>query len=116
MTYTKTSIAALFATAFLCLGCGDRGGTDNTGQADDTGMSDTAPGTAGDAGSTGTTGAGDATTGGATGEYGGDTTADGQAGSAPVAWKATWVARPIHRKAQPPRAKTRTVARLRSSS
>ena len=44
MTYTKTSIAALFAAAFLCLGgCGDRG-TDNTGQTDNTGMSDTAPG------------------------------------------------------------------------
>jgi hypothetical protein len=79
MTYSNTSIAALAAAAFLGLvGCGDRG-ADNTGQAGDTGVSDTAP-------ATGETGAG--TTGGTTGDYATDTPSsdmsqsDGTAGSA----------------------------------
>jgi hypothetical protein len=63
MTYSNTSIAALAAAAFLGLmGCGDRG-ADNTGQTNDSGMSDSAPG------ASDTTGSGDATTGGAAGEY-----------------------------------------------
>lgn len=94
MSYTKSSIAALFAAAFLCLaGCGERGA--NTGQTDDSGMSDTAPGTAGDTGTTGTPGAtpdatGDGTAGGAyddttgadqSGDMSGDATGDAGAGA-----------------------------------
>lgn len=60
MAYSNTSIAALVAAAFVGLvGCGDS--ADNTGQTNDTGMSDTAPAT--------DTGMGNSATGGAAGEY-----------------------------------------------